>query len=36
MMFAKISNTQPDNLSHLQYFISGGIGGLCCWLASYP
>ena len=25
-----------DELSHLSLFLSGGIGGLCCWLASYP
>lgn len=25
-----------DDLDHFSLFLSGGVGGLCCWLSSYP
>lgn len=29
-------NCSLDELGHVSMFLSGGIGGLCCWLLSYP
>ena len=34
--FAKLENWSVDDLSHTSLFLSGGIGGLFCWLFSYP
>ena len=33
---AKVQGKSLDELSHVSLFFSGGIGGLCCWLSSYP
>ena len=34
--FAKAQGCKVDELGHFSLFISGGLGGLSCWLASYP
>ena len=34
--FAKIEDCTVSELSHTSLFLSGGIGGLFCWLTSYP
>mmetsp|Transcript_36172 Transcript_36172/g.35770 ORF Transcript_36172/g.35770 Transcript_36172/m.35770 type:complete len:140 (+) Transcript_36172:424-843(+) len=33
---AQFHGCSLDELGHSSYFLSGGVGGLCCWLTSYP